>query len=279
MPPRAKPRAALDRSPHDRRPGRVGRFDSLLPGLPGEERSRPARAARRDSIAVPRPSSNSWLLTAALPPPGPIPAADPRRAFCRHSFTATPSASSTWGSSANLSRAHFAVTLLRFPGPDDALAHALAQSADRVVTLPRNLDLARRQIADQELDVLYYADIGMDPLTYFLAFARLAPVQCVTWGHPVTTGIPTIDYFLSSTRPGAGRRRRVLHRGARPVRANQYLLLRTEDRRAGTRIAPPWVSIPSRISMSARKACSRSTPTSMLCSGRSFAATRTAGSS
>jgi predicted O-linked N-acetylglucosamine transferase (SPINDLY family) len=91
------------------------------------------------------------------------------------------------------------VTLLRFPGPDDDLARALMQSADRVVTLPRNLDLARRQIADLELDVLYYTDIGLDPLTYFLAFARLAPVQCVAWGHPVTTGITTIDYFLSST--------------------------------------------------------------------------------
>ena len=31
-----------------------------------------------------------------------------------------------------------------------------------------------------------------------LAFARLAPVQCATWGHPVTTGIPTIDYFISN---------------------------------------------------------------------------------
>jgi protein O-GlcNAc transferase len=38
----------------------------------------------------------------------------------------------------------------------------------------------------------------MDPTTYTLAFSRLAPVQCVTWGHPVTTGIPTVDYFLSS---------------------------------------------------------------------------------
>lgn len=37
----------------------------------------------------------------------------------------------------------------------------------------------------------------MEPLSYFLAFSRLAPVQCVTWGHPVTTGIPAIDYFLS----------------------------------------------------------------------------------
>ena len=38
----------------------------------------------------------------------------------------------------------------------------------------------------------------MEPITYTLAFSRLAPVQCVTWGHPVTTGIPTIDYFISS---------------------------------------------------------------------------------
>jgi predicted O-linked N-acetylglucosamine transferase (SPINDLY family) len=38
----------------------------------------------------------------------------------------------------------------------------------------------------------------MDPYTYFLSFARLAPVQAVTWGHPDTTGIPNMDYFLSS---------------------------------------------------------------------------------
>jgi predicted O-linked N-acetylglucosamine transferase (SPINDLY family) len=98
----------------------------------------------------------------------------------------------------NLSRAQFTVTLLRFPSPDDDMARALDASADQVVTLPRNLEAARRQVAELELDVLYYTDIGMDPLTYFLAFARLAPVQCVAWGHPVTSGIPTIDYFLSS---------------------------------------------------------------------------------
>jgi predicted O-linked N-acetylglucosamine transferase (SPINDLY family) len=97
----------------------------------------------------------------------------------------------------HLSREKFKVTLFTLPGADDPLARALHEAADRVVTLPRSLDAARRQIADEGLDVLYYTDIGMDPLTYFLAFARLAPVQCVSWGHPVTSGIPTIDYFLS----------------------------------------------------------------------------------
>ena len=38
----------------------------------------------------------------------------------------------------------------------------------------------------------------MDPLAGRLAAQRLAPVQCVAWGHPETTGMPTLDYFLSS---------------------------------------------------------------------------------
>src|SRR5262249_44840918 len=60
------------------------------------------------------------------------------------------------------------------------------------------LATVRQRIAKLELDVLYYADVGMTAWTYFLAFARLAPVQCVTWGHPLTTGIPNLDYFISS---------------------------------------------------------------------------------
>ena len=31
-----------------------------------------------------------------------------------------------------------------------------------------------------------------------LAAQRLAAVQCCSWGHPVTSGFPTIDYFISS---------------------------------------------------------------------------------
>ena len=74
---------------------------------------------------------------------------------------------------------------------------ALVAAADRVVELPVELAGARRLIAAERLDALYYADIGMSALTYFLAFARLAPLQCLTWGHPDTTGIPNLDRFLS----------------------------------------------------------------------------------
>jgi predicted O-linked N-acetylglucosamine transferase (SPINDLY family) len=38
----------------------------------------------------------------------------------------------------------------------------------------------------------------MDPMTYYLAHARLAPLQLASWGHPVTTGIDTVDCFVSA---------------------------------------------------------------------------------
>lgn len=47
-------------------------------------------------------------------------------------------------------------------------------------------------------DVLVYPEIGMDAHTFLLASLRLAPRQCAAWGHPVTTGLDSIDLFLSS---------------------------------------------------------------------------------
>lgn len=53
-------------------------------------------------------------------------------------------------------------------------------------------------IKEDDLHVLLYPEIGMDPLTVQLASVWLAPVQCASWGHPDTSGLPTIDYYLSS---------------------------------------------------------------------------------
>src|SRR5262249_21773051 len=70
---------------------------------------------------------------------------------------------------------------------------------DRFIVLPsENIEAAARMIAEAAPDILLYADIGMNITTYCLAAMRLAQVQCVTWGHPVTTGLSTMDYFLSS---------------------------------------------------------------------------------
>lgn len=67
-----------------------------------------------------------------------------------------------------------------------------------IVGFPSRFDLVARFLAELQLDVLYYWEVGTDPLNYFLPFLRLAPVQCTSWGVQVTSGIPTMDYYLGS---------------------------------------------------------------------------------
>ena len=51
--------------------------------------------------------------------------------------------------------------------------------------------------ADDCPDAIFYPEIGMSSLCYFLAAHRLAPLQVAGWGHPITTGLASIDLFLS----------------------------------------------------------------------------------
>ena len=80
---------------------------------------------------------------------------------------------------------------------DPATAKA-ASACDRFVHSPLSIDAWQQAIQSDSPHVLIYPEIGMDPVAAQLAALRLAPVQCVSWGHPETTGYPTIDYFLSS---------------------------------------------------------------------------------
>lgn len=54
----------------------------------------------------------------------------------------------------------------------------------------------RELIVARELDVLVYLEIGMHPMSAGMAALRLAPVQAALWGHPVSSGLPTLDYQL-----------------------------------------------------------------------------------
>jgi len=80
---------------------------------------------------------------------------------------------------------------------DEETAFAKAQAA-RFVTGARDLRGWIQAIRESHVDALIYPEIGMDPMTTKLASMRLAPVQVMTWGHPQTSGLPTIDYFLSA---------------------------------------------------------------------------------
>ncbi len=94
----------------------------------------------------------------------------------------------------------FDVTVFFIGGPADAFARRIAAGASRAVSLPRDLAAARAEIAAARIDLLYFTDVGMDPMSGLLALSRLAPVQAVTWGHPTTTGSPEVDWFVAGER-------------------------------------------------------------------------------
>ena len=61
-----------------------------------------------------------------------------------------------------------------------------------------DVDHIINQIYQDDLDILIYLDIGMKPKIQILSSLRLAPIQCNTYGHPITSGFKNIDYYFSS---------------------------------------------------------------------------------
>jgi len=81
---------------------------------------------------------------------------------------------------------------------EDPETAAAAGMCDRFHRAPRSIDAWRQAIASDAPHVLIYPEVGMDPVSVQLAAQRLAPVQCTSWGHPDSSGFPTLDYVLSS---------------------------------------------------------------------------------
>jgi predicted O-linked N-acetylglucosamine transferase (SPINDLY family) len=69
---------------------------------------------------------------------------------------------------------------------------------ERFVQGPFSIERWREEIAGDAPHVLIYPEVGMNAVSARLAAQRLGPVQCNSWGHPSTSGFPTLDYFLSS---------------------------------------------------------------------------------
>ncbi|WP_254565297.1 tetratricopeptide repeat protein [Oscillatoria sp. HE19RPO] len=80
----------------------------------------------------------------------------------------------------------------------DRLTDWFHLNSDYFYSIPDDIPAVCQQIKQDNLHILVFLDIGMyAPMTQ-LAGLRLAPVQAVAWGHPITSGLPTQDYFISS---------------------------------------------------------------------------------
>lgn len=80
----------------------------------------------------------------------------------------------------------------------DQVTQDLKEKSEGFHHIHKNLEKLCGQILNDQLDILVFGDVGMEIEMTQLAGLRLAPVQCVAWGHPVTSGGSQIDYFISN---------------------------------------------------------------------------------
>ncbi len=113
--------------------------------------------------------------------------------FRHHSMAKTHSA---WATHLNPDKLEvFAV----HTGPDrDAMSDDIERACEHFVHHPAVGVSLLRSLRDLDLDVLIYPDLGMEPTMLSPAALRLAPIQCQGLGHPITSGLPTMDWALSS---------------------------------------------------------------------------------
>jgi predicted O-linked N-acetylglucosamine transferase (SPINDLY family) len=97
-----------------------------------------------------------------------------------------------------LDRSRFTITGYHLGHTRDADTDAAARLCDRFVHRPHDVAGWRAVILADAPHALIYPGLLMDTHSLQLAAQRLAPVQMTSWGHPETSGLPTLDYFLSS---------------------------------------------------------------------------------
>ena len=90
-------------------------------------------------------------------------------------------------------------TIVCAPTGIDQLRGTIRNPKVRYLVLPRHIDQVEAAVREAKLDLLYHWEIGTDALDYFLPFCRLAPTQCTSWGIQVTSGIPAVNCYISST--------------------------------------------------------------------------------
>lgn len=98
----------------------------------------------------------------------------------------------------HLDRSRFEVVAIDVGRRRDAFGDSLLARAERVERGARPFAAWARTIEQLGCDAILLPEVGIESTAARLASLRLAPVQAVSWGHPETTGLDSIDAFLSS---------------------------------------------------------------------------------
>lgn len=81
--------------------------------------------------------------------------------------------------------------------PDDIIQSNIISNVQEYYLLPPEITSCITALRNAKLDILVYPEIGLDPIVYFMAFSMIAPIQATWMGHIDTTGMNSIQYFIS----------------------------------------------------------------------------------
>ncbi|MCW5315414.1 tetratricopeptide repeat protein [Nostoc sp. KVJ3] len=98
----------------------------------------------------------------------------------------------------NLDRSEFELFGYHTLVTKDYSTTSASKTFDKFVQGVHSIEQWCEAITEDKLHILIFPEFGMDPMTIKLGCLRLAPIQMTSWGHPDTSGLPTIDYYLSS---------------------------------------------------------------------------------
>lgn len=97
-----------------------------------------------------------------------------------------------------LNKERFDISIICTPQTAVGLKERLFPTAIRFFDMPIEIPNIVKTLREEAYDVIHFFEVGSDPKNYFLPFYRMAPVQCTSWGILSTTGIPNMDFYLSS---------------------------------------------------------------------------------
>jgi predicted O-linked N-acetylglucosamine transferase (SPINDLY family) len=97
-----------------------------------------------------------------------------------------------------LGRERFELHLFSLGSKHDETTRRARMMVDHFVADARPTREWMRAIRDRALDAVIYPELGMNETTLALASARLAQRQFAAWGHPETSGLATMDGYLSA---------------------------------------------------------------------------------
>jgi predicted O-linked N-acetylglucosamine transferase (SPINDLY family) len=93
---------------------------------------------------------------------------------------------------------HYRLTLVDLNRADGTSRPTDPSMFDNVLRIESTNDAINvAPIVRNDFQLAYYPDMGMSQESIYLAMMRLAPIQCMGTGHPVTSGCREMDYFIS----------------------------------------------------------------------------------